>query len=76
MSTKLSQVHSFAPTQFADAFGGELVGRLLSLSEIDAVSGAYGQCGPGPSSYTQTGGSYTQSGGSYTQSGGNYGMTC
>lgn len=61
----------------SDAFGKELVGRLLTLEEICLVGGGGGYCMGGGTTYQQTGGSYTQGGqGSYTQSGGSYNMNC
>lgn len=53
-----------------------LVGRLLSIEEIDDVAGAsYASCDD-PEGYTQSGGSYTQDGGYYSQTGGSYTMEC
>ncbi|MFN7883495.1 MAG: hypothetical protein ACK5PF_10860 [bacterium] len=68
---------TIAPAQGTDDFGSQLVGRLLSLTEIDTVGGGdYGMCGP-YTQYSMSGGSsYTQSGGDYKQSGGSYNMKC
>jgi hypothetical protein len=67
---------TIAPAQGTDDFGSQLVGRLLSLTEIDTVGGGdYGMCGS-YEQYTRSGGSYTQSGGDYTQTGGSYNMKC
>lgn len=67
-------------TEMADLFGTQLVGRLLSMDELDQVGGGdgIGSCGPGGFTYYQTGGGqYYQTGsGSYSQNGGSYTMTC
>ena len=55
-----------------------IVGRLLSVVEVDQVAGGDGT-GNGycqGTAYSQTGGSYTQSGGTYAQAGGTYNMSC
>lgn len=61
-----------------DLFGTHIVGKLLSIDELDQIGGGdIGVCGPGAPSYYQSGGGqYYQSGGSYTQSGGSYSMSC
>lgn len=62
-----------------DGFGELLVARLLTLPELESVSGGdgTGSCGSGPSTYGSSGGgSFTQQGGQFQQTGGSYKMSC
>jgi hypothetical protein len=67
-----------ASSESTDAFGTQLVGRLLSLNEVALVAGGDATCYSGSTSHSQSGGgNYGQVGGQYTQSGGGgYTMTC
>ena len=55
----------------------KLVGRLLTVAEVDRVAGgakASGSCDE--EGYNQSGGAYSQSGGYYSQTTGIYDMDC
>ena len=56
----------------------KLVGRLLTIDEIDSLAGGYMTCDEDkhPPGYHQYGGSYSQDGGFYSQGAGIYDMDC
>jgi hypothetical protein len=60
------------------AEGMALVGRLMTIEEIEGVSGAdTGSCGPATGyGMTGTGTTFGQTGGSFIQTGGTYTMDC
>lgn len=57
-------------------FGRELVGRLLTPAEIEAVAGGGDGSCDSNSGYGQGGGTFGQTGGSYNQNSGSYNMVC
>jgi len=67
-----------ASTTTEDSFGTDLVGRLLSLDEVQLVAGGDGTCYSGTQTHEQTGaGGYIQQGGQFNQTGAaSYGMSC